>query len=472
MIAIGTESFTYDKVGRLKSATVRGPDLTTLQTQTYAYDPYGNLIETAKLGQTVSLPTDAATNRLASAGYDAAGNVTSWGTYHYDYDALGMMNTVRVGADPTPRVIYAYTADDERLLAFDVVTNATHWTLRGLDHKVLRDFKQNGTTWSVERDYIYRDGLLLAAMKPNNAVEHYSLDHLGTPHLVTDGAGNRIGRHAYWPFGEEWDGGNAQEGSPVKFTGHERDADPLNGANPLDYMHARYYRAVWGRFLAVDPAASGQPTNPQAWNRYAYAANNPLNYVDRNGQYYELASAADRQFYADAIALGTSNKAARELVERQAADPFRKIVLATGHLQGQFTYGDSSRLHGPLRTIAGNLFPAGITTTVDKGKLAMTRYPTPTVTVFHELKHDDVILNQGMAANARQPDSITLNVTTGQVTSNSIFEDFGRAAATSANDPMHALSADEVSKLIADPGEGKGKVVHPCESVLCMNKDQ
>jgi RHS repeat-associated protein len=223
-------------------------------------------------------------NRLSAATYDAAGNLTASGTMHYGYDAAGMLNTIRLGDDLQPRLIYAYTADDERLFAFDVATGTTHWTLRGFDNKVLRDFKQQGATWSVERDYVYRDGLLLAALRPDGAVEHYSLDHLGTPRLVTDGAGHKIGSHAYWPFGEEWTPGGLQQGAPLKFTGHERDADPSGGAAPLDYMHARYYGPAWGRFLSVDPAGNDNTADPQKWNRYLYARDNPLKFTDADGR--------------------------------------------------------------------------------------------------------------------------------------------------------------------------------------------
>jgi RHS repeat-associated protein len=283
--SIGNEVFVYDKVGRLKSGTVRGPDLTSLQTQTFSHDVYGNLTGTSKLGQTVTLSVDASTNHLVDAGYDASGNVVSSGSRRYHYDALGMLNTVSVGSDVKPRIVYAYTADDERLFAFDVAANTTHWTLRGLDNKVLRDFKQEGGVWSVERDYVYRDGFLLAAIKSAGAVEHYTLDHLGTPRLITDGAGNKIGYHAYWPFGEEWTSGNVQEGLALKFTGHERDADPTGGAVPLDYMHARYYQAAWGRFTTVDPGGALDLDDPQSWNLYTYARNNPLLRVDRDGRY-------------------------------------------------------------------------------------------------------------------------------------------------------------------------------------------
>ncbi|HKO57033.1 MAG TPA: RHS repeat-associated core domain-containing protein [Thermoanaerobaculia bacterium] len=301
--AIGSEAFVYDKIGRLKTATVRGPDLSALQTQTFIHDEYGNLTATSKLGQTVLLPADSSTNRASYAGYDAAGNVVTSGTIHYDYDAAGMLSTIRLGSTEQPRIIYAYTADDERLFAFDVSTGITHWTVRGLDDKVLRDFRQQGTDWSVERDYIYRDGLLLAALKQNGAVEHYTLDHLGTPRLITDETGHRIGNHVYWPFGEEWSPGTAQEGSPLRFAGHERDADPSNGAAGLDYMHARYYGSTWGRFLSADPSGqSAKPGLPQSWNRYSYAANNPLKFVDPDGR--ELRVASDQARTLESLRLG------------------------------------------------------------------------------------------------------------------------------------------------------------------------
>ncbi|HKO59004.1 MAG TPA: RHS repeat-associated core domain-containing protein [Thermoanaerobaculia bacterium] len=284
--AIGTEVYVYDKVGRLRTATVRGPVMDAMQTQSFTYDEYANLTSITKLGETVHLDVTAGTNRLSNVEYDGAGNVITANTQHYEYDAMGMLSTVRLGTSTQPRMIYAYTADDERLFAFDVSSNTTHWTVRGLDNKVLRDFKQHGNAWSVERDYVYRDGLLLAALRPGGLVEHYSLDHLRTPRLVTDGAGNKIGYHVYWPFGEEWSPGNTQEGSPLRFTGHERDEDPSGGNAPLDNMHARMYSSRWGRFLSVDPSLNTNSAlrEPQGWNRYAYVFGNPLKSVDLDGR--------------------------------------------------------------------------------------------------------------------------------------------------------------------------------------------
>jgi len=68
------------------------------------------------------------------------------------------------------------------------------------------------------------------------------------------------------------------QGDPRQFLGLERD-----GESGLDYVKARYYRPVWGRFTSVDPIISTAITNPQRWNRYAYALNNPLKYKDPSG---------------------------------------------------------------------------------------------------------------------------------------------------------------------------------------------
>lgn len=50
----------------------------------------------------------------------------------------------------------------------------------------------------------------------------------------------------------------------------------------LDYMHARYYANMQGRFISPDTLL-GSIANPQSLNRYAYVRNNPLNLSDPSG---------------------------------------------------------------------------------------------------------------------------------------------------------------------------------------------
>lgn len=79
----------------------------------------------------------------------------------------------------------------------------------------------------------------------------------------------------------------------MKFTGHERDlASPAGTGDDLDYMHARHCSPVTGRFLSLDPQDSAKRSQPQSWNRYAYALNNPIRYVDPDGQTEREGAAA------------------------------------------------------------------------------------------------------------------------------------------------------------------------------------
>jgi RHS repeat-associated protein len=63
-------------------------------------------------------------------------------------------------------------------------------------------------------------------------------------------------------------------------TGKERDTESGN-----DYFGARYYASTMGRFMSPDPGWSlaVDLSNPQSWNLYSYALNNPLRYIDPTG---------------------------------------------------------------------------------------------------------------------------------------------------------------------------------------------
>lgn len=121
--------------------------------------------------------------------------------------------------------------------------------------------------------------LLWPAAVRAQIVSYYHLDAVGNVLAVTDTAGVVIEQHDYLPFGDEW---NPTPGDqPKRFTGKER--DPETG---LDYFGARYYGSKIGRFTTTDPVYTWRENlvDPQRWNRYAYARNNPLRYVDPDGR--------------------------------------------------------------------------------------------------------------------------------------------------------------------------------------------
>jgi RHS repeat-associated protein len=304
---IGSDHFRYDLDGRL----VYG-DAGTDAKQSYTYDGFGNIlaIHTQEPGANTEsrIAVDPATNQIDNPGpgfnvvgqHDLAGNLTSYnGTTVLSYDALNVVRDANIPG-VTARRVFLYTASDERIASISMLGNTvseTEWTLRDADGKVLRRVSRTPTgPWRWEQDYVYRGGQLLAAeVADNRKTLRFHLDHLGTPRLITANGGVEVGRPRYFPFGQEVR--VTADSEPMKFTGHERDG------RSLDYMHARYYDPLMGRFLSVDPVLNVKAAipNPQMWNRYTYVRDNPLNKIDPTGAYewdvhlaltYQLARAA------------------------------------------------------------------------------------------------------------------------------------------------------------------------------------
>ena len=112
-------------------------------------------------------------------------------------------------------------------------------------------------------------------------IRYYHTDALGSPVAATDESGSVVWRARYRPFGDRDQIAKdyvASLANPVWFSGHVQDDQ-----TGLTYMQARFYSPVLGRFVTADPAAF-DPVRPDAFNRYAYARNNPYRYVDPDGR--------------------------------------------------------------------------------------------------------------------------------------------------------------------------------------------
>ena len=68
-------------------------------------------------------------------------------------------------------------------------------------------------------------------------------------------------------------------GNPFAYNGEARDD------TGLDYLRARYYDSQGGTFLTED-SYPGEETDPLSQNRYSYVQNNPVNYTDPSGHFW------------------------------------------------------------------------------------------------------------------------------------------------------------------------------------------
>ena len=134
------------------------------------------------------------------------------------------------------------------------------------------------------------------ALDPGGEVSYFHTDALGSVRLITNASGAEVATFDYLPFGQEWAGTSSPNSENVlRFTGKERDKETGTGAwLPLDYSGARYYQSQTGRFATVDPALDVENAlvNPQRWNQYTYALNNPLTFSDPDGRSPTLVTAA------------------------------------------------------------------------------------------------------------------------------------------------------------------------------------
>jgi len=119
-------------------------------------------------------------------------------------------------------------------------------------------------------------GLTIWGAASAGTKHYYYTDPQGTVLAKADAQGNILATYDYAPYGAQMLG--APPSGPAGYTGHVNDAE-----SGFVYMQARYYDPATGRFLSVDPMASGAG-NIFDFNRYNYAENNPINKIDPDGR--------------------------------------------------------------------------------------------------------------------------------------------------------------------------------------------
>jgi RHS repeat-associated protein len=112
---------------------------------------------------------------------------------------------------------------------------------------------------------------------PTEGVLFYIQDHINSTSLTTDAQGMMASRITYSPYGEIYDL-TGVDNFRGKFGGKELDEE-----SGLYYFGARYYDPQIARFITADTQLGGDPSEPGAFNSYAYALSNPIRYIDPSG---------------------------------------------------------------------------------------------------------------------------------------------------------------------------------------------
>ncbi|MEZ4454316.1 MAG: RHS repeat-associated core domain-containing protein, partial [Nannocystaceae bacterium] len=115
----------------------------------------------------------------------------------------------------------------------------------------------------------------IVARKKGDVTTWIHVDHLGSIQAATDDASDEVHRKKYRPYGEILAADDTLEFELRGFNGQRHDASGLM------YLHARYYDPALARFISPDAVISG--SDAFGLNRYAYAANDPVNNTDVDG---------------------------------------------------------------------------------------------------------------------------------------------------------------------------------------------
>lgn len=160
----------------------------------------------------------------------------------------------------------------------DITLNSTDGTVRPIyNRNTSISLSMSGSSGVTGRSYEVNHLAGITAT-PGETTNYYHADHLASARTMSSVNGYPVWQATYLPYGYEI---SAQIGvNKFKFTDYQRDAE-----SGLDYAKARYYNSTVGRFMSPDPAglAAVNPMNPQTWNRYTYALNNPVTMIDPGG---------------------------------------------------------------------------------------------------------------------------------------------------------------------------------------------
>jgi RHS repeat-associated protein len=298
------ENFSYDNERQLKTSAFQFRN-TSIIRDTFEYATNGNLIYKSGAGdlyyndskpyqiETIT-PSETLTEQEI---LDKFYNQTVVHTPFHRVGSVSQNNAVN--ANISDRADFTYNSTYERVkMSITIGTQTIRTKYYADDYEEIID--GNGVTTTV--CYIRTPEGIQAAYKHSAGylsgdIYYFSTDHTGSITSAISASGEVLERYLYDAWGNRrviTNGINLNESFDVYYSFNPEDAVfPLFdrgyiGEEHIDMfglinLNARLYDPVLGRFLSPDPYVQ-DPYNLQNFNRYAYGLNNPLMYIDPDGE--------------------------------------------------------------------------------------------------------------------------------------------------------------------------------------------
>lgn len=257
--AYNVTGLTYDMNSNLLSLKRQANNGAVLNDLVYSYTFSGNK-------NAVTCITDQG-NTSAIYEYDELGNMTSDGRrgINISYNLLNLPECITKSSD---NISYFYSASGEKL-AQKVGSSLTYY--RGVmiyeGSNISYLLHPEGFVRKNDRGYAY----------------HYLLkDYLGNTRVLLEAFNDNlvaIQHTDYYPFGVTFEN-NELHRNKYLFSGKELQDKVFNGRMLSLYdFGSRYYDPELGRWLNIDPAL-------QLVSPYGYCGNNPIRYIDPDGEFF------------------------------------------------------------------------------------------------------------------------------------------------------------------------------------------
>lgn len=245
----------YDAAGNRTSMTSGGLN------RTYVYDDDNRLKQLVDGGTTTTF------------NYDKNGSliqkIIGLNTISYTYN--GACRLIEVKLNGVTQASFTYDGD-ARCTAKSVAGTMTTYVN---DTRGVTQLLQAATSGNVT-SYVPGVSEQASSLSGPNQWSYFHQDRSNN-RIITDNAASIVETVSYEPFGSVRTVSGAAP-SEFGYAAQQRDSE-----TGLINLRSRYYDPILGRFTQRD-LFSGNSEQPQSGNRYSYALNNPLGYIDISGQ--------------------------------------------------------------------------------------------------------------------------------------------------------------------------------------------
>ncbi|MBC1943763.1 DNRLRE domain-containing protein [Listeria booriae] len=327
----GKTIYEYDEINQLTKETL--PDGTIRE---YIYDGFGNRLQVNDSSDLFSQKSIYdANNQLVewngnSVKYDANGNRVEDNQFKYTWNIADQLTMVTKKGEEIPFITYKYD-DKDRRIEKNVEGKKTKYYYEQDSINLLYETDENNV---VTVQYVYNESGYRLAMETANQTLFYHYNAHGDVVSLTNNSGEVVAEYEYDAWGNILvSNEKTPEAKQNKFgyAGYMYEKELKSY-----YLIARYYNPNQGVFLSRDPY-HGNDDEPESLNSYNYVNNNPVKYIDPDGNFIFLAPAV---YYIAAEGLliigGTyygakSIKAARDIWKNRSKRRANRVSLGDAY---------------------------------------------------------------------------------------------------------------------------------------------